>query len=65
MSAIFDDRNAADQYFLTTANMIANQYGCKLEDIDLENCVIFITGPEENQTECCMAIVTALESFLR
>jgi len=65
MSVIFDDRSAADQYFLTTANLIANQYGCTLEDIDIENSVIFIKGPDDKQVECCMAIVEALESFLR
>lgn len=37
------------------------QYGCKLVDIDLENHILNIEGPEAAQTECALA----LEKLLR
>jgi chitinase len=32
------------------------QYGCKLIDIDLENHILNIEGPEEAQTQCALAL---------
>lgn len=64
-NVMFDSKSSADQYFLTTASIIASQYNCEIEDIDLDNCVVFLKGPDDKQVDCCRALINALENFLR
>ena len=48
-----------DSEFIETVALIASNYGCIIEDIDLDKWIISITGP--NELECSVAIGEYLE----
>lgn len=52
--------NAADSQILTIITNIVEQYGCKIRDIDLDNQIIDIDGPEESKIACALALEDVL-----
>jgi hypothetical protein len=45
---------------LTLVKNIVEKHGCKLVEVDLENYVINIDGPEDAQFKCALAIEEVL-----
>ena len=45
-----------DEQVLTIVTNVVEQHGCKLIDVDLENHILNIEGPEEARAECAMAL---------
>lgn len=45
-----------DAQLLTIVKNVVEQHGCKLVDVDLENFIINIEGPEEAKAECAIAL---------
>jgi hypothetical protein len=49
-----------DSQLLTVVTNIVEQHGCKIIEIDLENYVLNIDGPEEAQLKCALALEDVL-----
>jgi hypothetical protein len=49
-----------DDHVLTIVTQIAEQNGCRLVDIDLENRIVNLEGPEEDQLRCAAALERVL-----
>lgn len=45
---------------LTIVTQIAEKHGCRVVDIDLENHVLNLDGPECNQVECAIELESVL-----
>jgi hypothetical protein len=48
-------------FLLTMVKRTVEEHGCKLIDIDLDNQVIHLEGPEKNKTECALVIADILK----
>ena len=46
---------------ITIVKNVVEQHGCKLVDIDLDNHILNIDGPEEAQAACAMALADVLD----
>jgi hypothetical protein len=53
--------NSESSSILTIIANIVDKHGCKLADVDLENHIINIEGPEKNQEACAKALAEILE----
>jgi hypothetical protein len=51
----------SDSTILTIIVNTVEKHGCKLADVDLENHIINIEGPEKNQEACAKALAEILE----
>lgn len=49
-----------DDQILTIVNNVVEQHGCKLVDIDLENQILNIEGPEDAKAACAIALQEVL-----
>ena len=49
-----------DSQLLTLVTNIVEQHGCRIVEIDLENYVLNIDGPEEAQLQCALALEDVL-----
>lgn len=47
-------------FLLTMVKRTVEEHGCKLVDIDLNNQMIHLEGPEKNKTACALAIAEIL-----
>jgi hypothetical protein len=46
----------ADDHVLGLVSQIVAKHGCKIVEIDLENHILNIEGPEDKQVECALEI---------
>ena len=53
-----------DSMFLTVLTQIAKKHRCIITNFDLENRVIQLDGPTENQTACAIELSDKLGEFL-
>ena len=51
----------SNDQILTLIHHIASDHGCRVIEIDLDNQIINIEGPEDAKLKCAMAIEAALE----
>ena len=51
----------SDGQLIKMVEYIVEQHGCKIVEIDLENHILNIEGPEEAQAECAIALEEALD----
>ena len=49
-----------DAQILTIVKNVVEQHGCTLVDIDLENQILNIEGPEDAKAECAIALQEVL-----
>jgi hypothetical protein len=49
-----------EDQLLTIVKNVVEQNGCRLVEIDFENHVLNIDGPEENQARCALALQDVL-----
>lgn len=49
--------------FLTLAREIIQQHNCEIVNIDLENCILEVEGPEERQLDCALQLGRLIESI--
>ena len=47
-------------FLMTTITQTIEKHGCHLVNIDIENQIIELEGPEENKTACALAIAELL-----
>ena len=52
--------NLEDSQLLTVVTNIVEQHGCRIVEIDLENYVLNIDGPEDAQLKCALALEDVL-----
>ena len=48
---------------LTIVINTVEKYGCKLADVDLENHIINLEGPDKNMEACAKALAEVLDEF--
>lgn len=46
---------------LTIVKNTVEQYGCKLVEVDLENKILNLEGPEESKTKCALELAKVLD----
>ena len=49
-------KNPSDDHVLTLVSHIVERHGCKIVEIDLDNHILNIDGPEDKQVECALEI---------
>ena len=49
-----------DAQLLTIVKNIVDQHGCRIIEIDLENHILNIDGPEHARAECALALQEVL-----
>ena len=50
-----------DAQMITIVKNVVEQHGCKLVEIDFDNHVLNIDGPEEAQAACALALSDVLD----
>jgi hypothetical protein len=50
---------------LTLINRIAQAHGCTLTDVNLEDHIIDLEGPDDNKVACALALEEALGSHFQ
>ncbi len=52
----------SDAQILTIVKNTVEQHGCKLVEIDLENKVLNLAGPESSKVKCALELAKVLDS---
>ena len=52
----------SEAQILTIVKNTVEQYGCKLVEIDLENKVLNLEGPESSKVKCALELAKVLDS---
>ena len=50
------ENQMSEDYFFTLVSNVVEKHGCKIKDVDFENQVLHLDGPDEAVSDCAKAL---------